>query len=911
MSEPSPAGAADSAAPHAPGTGAYHEGARLRGAQGTGAQHRAAQDPGTRHAGVPDTGARHAGARHAGTQDTGARDTGQPRPAVRARPGILAGAGLALENWRVSWRLIALIVVPTAMGLAFAGLQVSMAERNAQTMARVERLAAAGQAITGLAQAMEDERDDSASFIAHARPAAGLPRLARQYAVTGRWAARVRPLVGQLGSGYPAQTMTDAAAVLSSLARLPALRHDVVHGDAPALTTINGYTEAAATLFTFNDGIAQQSGNFAFANSVRALGSLSRMKDQASQQRAILYTALVGGQFTAADQTALIAARAQQASDLALFSASATAPQSQLRTRTVAGPLVNQAQSIEQVAVANTNNGTALSLGPGAGHAWYADMSYTIGRMRQVEQQLAGSVVSSAQALRSGAVSTVLQTGGAALAALLIVLLITVLIARSMVRPLRRLKEGALDIAETRLPAEVRELSDAAAAGRGLSVRPIDVLSTDEIGQVARAFDQVHREAVRLAGDEARLRSSVSAMFVSLSRRSQLLLERLLRLIDSLELGEGDPERLANLFRMDHLATRMRRNSENLLVLAGHETPRRWAEPVPLMDVLRAASSEIEQYERVVLNIQPGAAVLGTGVADTVHLLAELLENAAAFSPKSTQVVVSGHGLGSGGARIEISDNGMGMAAERLEQLNERLEHPPVADVAVARHMGLFAVAHLAARHHITVRLRPRAGGGTTAEVSLPGTLTSVDQRTGDRPEGTAGAVPRPRGAGYSPPRFAAALASDAARPATAGPGGSPGTTPNVIIPPASGPGQGALPVFDSLESDWFRARGAGPALGEPRTGSPPGGPRSWTSPGDEGWKAAAAAVTPSVGGLTRPLPRRVPLANLVPGSAGDRATRTATMAEAAEIARGPGQFPARLPPGPGGRAGEQLTPDD
>jgi signal transduction histidine kinase len=187
----------------------------------------------------------------------------------------------------------------------------------------------------------------------------------------------------------------------------------------------------------------------------------------------------------------------------------------------------------------------------------------------------------------------------------------------------------------------------------------------------------VHQEAVRLAGDEARLRSSVSAMFVSLSRRSQSLLDRLLRMIDGLELSEEDPERLANLFRMDHLATRMRRNSENLLVLAGHEAPRRWAEPVPLMDVLRAAVSEIEQYERVELNIQAGVAVIGTGVADTVHLLAELLENATTFSARTTQVVVSGHAVGSGGALIDITDRGMGIPGQQLAELNHRWTSRP------------------------------------------------------------------------------------------------------------------------------------------------------------------------------------------------------------------------------------------
>src|SRR5262249_30736643 len=151
-------------------------------------------------------------------------------------------------------------------------------------------------------------------------------------------------------------------------------------------------------------------------------------------------------------------------------------------------------------------------------------------------------------------------------------------------------------------------------AGREVEVEPIGVHSTDEIGQVARAFDHVHHEAVRLAADEARLRGSISAMFVSLSRRSQPLLERLLRLVDSLEIRQQDPERLADLFRMDHLATRMRRNSENLLVLAGQEPPRRWAEPVSLADVARASVSEIEQYDRVVLDMQHGIGVAGNAV---------------------------------------------------------------------------------------------------------------------------------------------------------------------------------------------------------------------------------------------------------------------------------------------------------
>jgi len=895
--------------------------------------------PAHAHGGAPAAGRPTSGRLHPGLPGPGLT----PRPGRRARPGLLARPKLVLENWRVSWRLIALIALPTAMGLAFAGIQVSMAERNAQTMGRVERLAVLGQQITGLAQAMEDERDETAGFIARGRPAAGKPGLARQYTVTNRWAARVRPLIHQLGPGFLAQTLANASAVLTSINELHALRQDAVEGITPGLSTIDSYTAALANLFSFNDGIAQQTGDAAFANDVRTLSALSQLKDQASQQRAILYTAFVAGQFTPADQTELVAAQAQQAAQLQAFDASATALQGGLLSHVVAGPLMNQADTLEQSTVANVSNGTALHLPPGTSHAWYADMSYTIGRMRLVEQDLAGQVVGSARALHSNAERTVAETGGAALLALLLVLLITVLIARSMLGPLRRLREGALDIAETRLPAEVRELTDALDTGRPLLVRPIDVLSGDEIGQVARAFDQVHREAVRLAGEEARLRSSVSAMFVSLSRRSQSLLERLLRLIDRLELGEEDPERLSNLFRMDHLATRMRRNSENLLMLAGHEAPRRWAEPVPLVDVLRAASSEIEQYERVVLDVQPDVAVVGAGVADTVHLLAELLENATTFSAKTTKVTASGYRLTGGGAVIEITDHGMGIPDQVLAGLNGRLAHPPVADVAVSRHMGLYAVAHLAARHSIQVELHSPASGGTVAQVRLPASLTSREAAAAaGRPR--AGAGPRmtaPRGPQYVPSRFAsgpvpdpplltAALdqatlphAGPAAWPAGTGPmaavGTGPrpavtGTGPNVIIPPADGLAQGSgLPIYESLESDWFRARGRGMPARRDETwaGAPAAAPPgNWTSPGDDGWRAAAASTTPATGGTTAAgLPKRVPQANLVPGSASDRAG-TATMAEAAEIARSRlanfqrGSRRARA-------AARQLTPGD
>jgi len=253
---------------------------------------------------------------------------------------------------------------------------------------------------------------------------------------------------------------------------------------------------------------------------------------------------------------------------------------------------------------------------------------------------------------------------------------------------------------------------------------------------VARAFDRVHGEAVRLAGNEAMLRGSLNAMFISLSRRSVPLIERLARKIDSLEQNEDDPGRLSSLFSMDHLVTRMRRNSENLLVLAGEEPVRKWSDPVPLTDVARAATSEIEQYIRVALDIQSQVTVSGQAASDVVHLLAEIIENATRFSPRDTPVHVSGHECGSGGVLLEVRDNGVGLSAARLAEMNDRLDTPPEIDVSVSRHMGLFAVSRLATRHGIKVRLRSASPQGLSALVWLPGSLTG---RAAARPAGSDG----------------------------------------------------------------------------------------------------------------------------------------------------------------------------
>jgi signal transduction histidine kinase len=368
----------------------------------------------------------------------------------------------------------------------------------------------------------------------------------------------------------------------------------------------------------------------------------------------------------------------------------------------------------------------------------------------QVTNQIANKIISDTSTAVTGAVesqaaaqrTTAIRDSAIVVGAMLVVLLLVILVARSLVRPLRRLRDSALKVAHDDL---VREIERVRAGGEPGPVQPIPVYTSEEVGQVAHAVDELHEQAVFLAGEQSRMCLQVGDMFETLSRRSRSLVDQQLSLIDRLERDEEDPDRLESLFRLDHLAARMRRNGANLLVLAGATVPRDQAEPVPVSAIINAAASEVEDYTRVVTATVPDSEVHGAIAGDLVHMLAELLDNALRYSPPISQVRVSAVHTGNGGLVIEVSDIGLGMTESDLRVADARLQSSGKPDPYTARHMGLFVVGRLAAQHGLVVRLRSTIAGepnsGTTAGVFVPSELLVV-----------AGGPDQFGGPGYSTP---------------------------------------------------------------------------------------------------------------------------------------------------------------
>ncbi|GIH90204.1 nitrate- and nitrite sensing domain-containing protein [Planobispora siamensis] len=628
------------------------------------------------------------------------------------------GSRLLPSNWRVRPRLVALILLPTAAAVLLSGFQFTTALSTATEYRRMSEVASLVERLGTLSHEMAEERDLTAWYIADNRRPARLTQVKKQREVVDQAGTQVLAAISAITDGHAARVQTEASQVRRWLNGLRGLRNLITEGSVLPRAALGMYSRMIADFVTLHDDLGRSGGDERLIGDALALGALTRAKEQVARQRGILLVARLEGGFDFDDPADFIGAYRSQVSEVAAFQATASAAQIQRFQDAVSGPKVDRADAMRALVMSRMRENKGLgNLGV---RTWFDASSATVDGMRTVERDMAATVVARSQEMESAEQRNAMISGGTILVLLVLILLITAWVAGTLVRPLRRLRSEALEVAGSRLPDTVRTLRESGDLAPNVEVPSIGVLTRDEIGEVARAFDEVHREAIRLAGDEARLRANVNAMFVNLSRRTQSLVERQIDLIDDLEQGEQDDDRLASLFKLDHLATRMRRNSENLLVLAGQEQSRRWSEPVPLSDVVRASLSEVENYERVNLRVESGTLIIGQAVNDIVHLIAELVENAIFFSPQDTKITVTSNGNEMGSVIVAVTDQGIGMSDEELAEANRRLAEPPAVDLSVSRRMGLFVVARLAQRHGIRVQLRRPETGGLSAVVLLP-----------------------------------------------------------------------------------------------------------------------------------------------------------------------------------------------
>jgi signal transduction histidine kinase len=388
--------------------------------------------------------------------------------------------------------------------------------------------------------------------------------------------------------------------------------------------------------------------------------------------------------------------------------------------------------------IASRGPGTRLPVSPAA---WQAEVQSTLESYNHYVRAATTSVTSSAARIGHGILLRLLVVGGAGLAAVLVVVWLLVRFGNRITRELTRFNGAVRALAEERLPGLVRRLSAGEDVNVAAEAPPLALdTRTVEVARIADGFSAVQRTAVAAAVGQAGLRKGISNIFRSLARRNQSLLQRQLRMLEEMEQGTEDPDMLAQLFRLDHLTTRMRRQSEGLIILSGAAPGRRWNKPVPVIEVLRGATGEIEDYVRVDLVAETDDLVAGTAVADLTHLLAELIENATMYSPPSTRVQVK-TGWGANGFIVEIEDRGLGIPAVAMDELNRRLAQPPEFDLADSDQLGLLVVSRLARRHGIRVTLRKSPYGGAAAIVLIPKTLV---MRADSLPQPELAAAPSP-----------------------------------------------------------------------------------------------------------------------------------------------------------------------
>ena len=631
--------------------------------------------------------------------------------------------GLRLRSIRT--RIFLLVLLPVLSLIALYGFATFLTARGALNLGQATTIkSATGEPIGAFLSQIDAERPLALVYLS-APSGSNLAVLQVQENKTTAATAALSTALNSpdtMNNATPAEKQA-IANLLTAAKTLPGLRAQVRSQIISKFRALNGYNALMSDAYSaLNQAILEQT-DAGLVTQAEAFVRMGRAEDLMLQESAIISSDLASRSFPAADRqlfTQLVGARR------ALYSQTLPALQPNYRayyTHDISPQASAALTSLENKLMSDPR---VASPPPVLPQAWEEAVGGVAAGLSKAGTQASNQITARAASNADGTYLELILAGGLGLLAVILSIIVSIVIGRGLIRELADLRQSALELANKQLPDVVKRLAD----GQDVDVSaeaPELPATSDEIGQVRQAFNAVQQTAVEAAVGQARLRQGISDIFRNLARRSQSLLHRQLALLDAMERRAREPEELEDLFRIDHLTTRMRRHAESLIILSGDAPARAWRRPVPFVDVLRAAVAEVEDYTRIKVTANTRAAITGPAVADVIHMIAELAENAVVFSPPNTPVLISGDVVGRGFA-VEIEDRGLGLSDERRAQLNDLLENPPPFDLSGSDQLGLFVASQLAKKHDIRISLRGSPYGGTTAIVLIPNTLVVSEE---------------------------------------------------------------------------------------------------------------------------------------------------------------------------------------
>jgi signal transduction histidine kinase len=795
--------------------------------------------------------------------------------------------------------LTTLLIVPLVSLLALWGFAASVTLGNSLRDRNYNHLVSTGAKVYDqLETRLAEERLQTFIWLSTGRRSPVAPLDAAR-AQTDALLVRYRRNQQATRGDSPARLEQAGKVLAAQLAKIPSIRAGVDSGALSPSAAFQSYSDLVDAEFALFQATGSIGLNLAvYAQTVASIQAARALEDLGREVTLMAGAAAGGGQMSTGDRQLFASAVADQRLLIGDAIAGFTPQSRRPIQRIYASPAYHQLAAMENRIDASVG---AKGLVPVKYTDWASVSGGFLGELEDAQVKLNGPLAQVASQYGNRLLLEAVLAGGLGLVAVIASILLTLWIGRRLTGELTDLHESVRSMADERLPSVVGRLRSGDEVDVAAESPPPATGKITEIVKVAEAFATVQRTAVEAAVGQANLRKGVNQVFLNLSLRNQSLLHRQLAMLDTMERAARDPSSLDELFRLDHLTTRMRRHAEGLIILAGSTPARGWRDPVPVVDVLRAAIAEVEDYVRIDVISESRDAVAGGAVNDLIHLIAELAENATAFSPPSTQVDIKADAVANGLA-VEIEDRGLGLSADEMTEINERLASPPEFDLANSDQLGLFVVGQLAARHGIRVSLRSSPYGGTIAVVLMPTSIVVHDGESGAPAEPRGGSQPVAVGPPAGPPagpsaERAAAIASPA--PASlfsltgrhrltpgwpddeAGSGPWPAVTP----PGAAGPG----------------AAGPGPAPKDPRPQAP------WEHPSWEqaSWEQPPAAEAPAPAGrAARP-------ATAAPGAAGTHLgmpVRVRQASIAPQLRTGPG--PRAAAPAAAGAGSAPRSPE-